>query len=760
MYISRIYIKNYRNFKEFDLFIPNGNPLTIIGGNNVGKTNLLNAIRLVLDSQMPPWDKQLSENDFCWELGKEPWKSGEEIVITLTLSGIKVGEESNEFLQSLTSVSLDEDTNNIEETFNANLSFVFAPEYKKKNFYNIHDDYKSFLVAGMYHPSGFEYNEKGELRELSGNYKEAYAGICNSEMTDFYKYFYINSSDLEKLINLESSDEGIEIRIYKQLYASKIKKRINLLYLDALRDVAKNFYEGYHSVVSQLLRFKIDLDNNKDSVFYNELTDGFSKLRNDELVKADGGGVIPMSKKVMDDTQSVLQSQDLNLLYKKANLLIGTPNINSKNIGGYFNFLVDLLEESHSPENVSVTKLGLGYQNLAYISSVFAIFELKKRINNPENEEENKIFFNILLTEEPEAHLDVQNQKHLHTQIEKKTQQLQKKTMTDGAEIMTNTFTQVIQTSHSTHLTSKANLENIVILQKINGNTSAINIDKALNNGDIKKYQHNKRIIHQYLDATRSSLLFARKVILVEGASEKFSMPTLLDYYLKTRNENADMLGIEVVEVGFKGFNSFYALFGQEQKKLHNKCLGFADGDWQLDTTEQTIFELPIRLNNFVDEQTNVVERKNIYTYEIDLFIIPNPDNLEENNIEWLKLILTKFKEEGKYYKDQETFDNKIKFIDDFRANLIKVKVGNDKDEKFSVKNFFAEILYNKDGGEVTKPTISLYLSSLLKSKHLDDDLEKCNWDTYQIDQLKPFIIPKFIQDGLDWLINSNESDE
>ena len=64
MYISRIYIKNYRNFKNFDLFIHNGEPLTVIGGNNSGKTNLLQAIRLVLDSQMKPWEKQMSESDF------------------------------------------------------------------------------------------------------------------------------------------------------------------------------------------------------------------------------------------------------------------------------------------------------------------------------------------------------------------------------------------------------------------------------------------------------------------------------------------------------------------------------------------------------------------------------------------------------------------------------------------------------------------------------------------------------------------------
>ncbi len=46
MYISKIKIKNFRNLKDFEIELK---PFTtIIGENNVGKSNLLKAISLVL----------------------------------------------------------------------------------------------------------------------------------------------------------------------------------------------------------------------------------------------------------------------------------------------------------------------------------------------------------------------------------------------------------------------------------------------------------------------------------------------------------------------------------------------------------------------------------------------------------------------------------------------------------------------------------------------------------------------------------------
>ena len=47
LFISRVVIKNFRNFKNVDVCL--GHKQIIIGENNVGKTNFLRALQLVLD---------------------------------------------------------------------------------------------------------------------------------------------------------------------------------------------------------------------------------------------------------------------------------------------------------------------------------------------------------------------------------------------------------------------------------------------------------------------------------------------------------------------------------------------------------------------------------------------------------------------------------------------------------------------------------------------------------------------------------------
>lgn len=46
MYISKVEIKNYRNYEDFSIELKPF--VTIIGENNIGKSNLLEAIFLVL----------------------------------------------------------------------------------------------------------------------------------------------------------------------------------------------------------------------------------------------------------------------------------------------------------------------------------------------------------------------------------------------------------------------------------------------------------------------------------------------------------------------------------------------------------------------------------------------------------------------------------------------------------------------------------------------------------------------------------------
>lgn len=741
MYLSRVYIKNFKNFEEFDLFIPDGEPLTIIGSNNSGKTNLLKAIRIVLDSTIPPWEKKLSEDDFCWQKGENPWEKGEEVVITLTFSNLKDKEEISSLFYSLAPSELNIEQD--EESLESNISFIYAPSvFNKSGGYNLNDDYIAFSLAGKYHPSGYYYSKDGGKIEYEGDVFDRYA--CTNK-DDFYKFFYLSEDDIEKI--REKSDCTFEKRISKQSYVSKIKKHINLLFLDAVRDVKNDFYSGYNSLVSQL--FRSSVQNNKKYQISKEITDAFKGLKSDTS--------IPETFKMIQIIEDRLQNDKTNFLTNKGYINIGTPKITMENIGRYFNFLINLDDDLKKELEMEIA--GLGYQNLAYISAIFALFELKKEIFINDSDEKVKIIYNLLLIEEPEAHLDVQNQKFLHTQIEKKTEMISQINKEPKEEVEDKKkffiLTQVIQTSHSTHLTSKANLKNIVVMQKNNQKTRAININNILKQNQ-ETYKHKRRILKQYLDATRSALLFARKVILVEGLSEKYVLGTILNSYLikksGIKNIDIDSEGIEIVEVGGKNFDPFTALYGNEG--INNKCLSFRDGDYQL-RGEGNLNEFGSIYNelNNNSEKDNLNTKTNIITFEIDSFFIPIPDDSSKNNAEYLKLILYKFRNDGDYFKKEETFLKKIEVID----NLIK-SVEERRLTREEINSFFAEIF----GYEVSKPSLSLYLSSLLKAKLLGDQVEIDSWNNgvesnnsygiKNIYELPDFIIPKYINDGLTWL--------
>ena len=750
MYISRVYIRNYRNFEEFDLFIPDGSPLTIIGGNNCGKTNFLQAIRLVLDSGIAPWDKRLTEEDFCWSIGEEPWKSGEQIVITVTFSNVTDKEEIQSLLHSIAPVYDEESvlSSKSADSLEANISFVFAPStLNKEGDYDLIEDYISFLVAGRYHPSGYYYLPDGSTKEYGDT---VFSGLysCPSK-EEFYKYFYLSEDNIKKLE--DDSSATFEKQLAKQSYPNKVRKHINLLALDALRDVKNDFYFGYRSLVSQLIRGGIK--NSKKNQISKEVSAAFKNLRT--------SGAIPEANTILDDIETRLQNKDINLLSDKADLIIGTPRVTLENIGRYFNFLVNLKEDLKSDQDMET--IGLGYQNLAYISAIFALFELKKELSLNDTDEKIRIVYNLLLIEEPEAHLDVQNQKYLHTQIENKTQKLMEVKAADDDETEGEdapqffAFTQVIQTSHSTHLASKSDLKNLVVLQKGVNQARAINIDSVLRLDD-DTYSHNRRILKQYLDATRSSLLFARKVVLVEGLSEKYSVGTLINTHLKQQrpesNVDIDSEGIEVVEVGGKIFEPFNALFQNDQSiGLNNKCLNLRDGDSHLES--QVVADYETKYNDLNPSSTTTPQldtKKNIYTFEIDCFFLPIPEDITRNNIEYLKLILYRFMKDGDYFKTDDTFTRKLAAIDSFAQEIVNHGVDKDKFEKF-----FTDIL----GHEVSKPSISLYLSSLLKAKLLEDVTEIETWgDTPDTEvgitpfsDLSEFIMPKYIKDGISWLI-------
>ena len=211
---------------------------------------------------------------------------------------------------------------------------------------------------------------------------------------------------------------------------------------------------------------------------------------------------------------------------------------------------LNILFNNSSLQDFEPSRNGLGLNNILYISMLMEHF--KNRISKSETAGQ------LLLIEEPEAHLHPQLQRVLYNALD-----INK--------------AQVILSTHSTHVSSRAPIEScIVMTNKNEPSTSICNLTEAsaLNENQISD-------INRYLDATRSTLLFARKVILVEGPAELFFIPALVK---KVMNIDLDSYGISVIPIFGVHFDSYAKLFGNNG--MQKKCAIIADGDLKPDDAE------------------------------------------------------------------------------------------------------------------------------------------------------------------------------
>src|ERR1700733_13750200 len=89
MRISRIIIKNFRNFEALDVKL--GEHAVVLGENKVGKTNLLFALRLILDPSLPDSARRLRLEDF-WDGLERPLKKEDVIEISAEFRGFEDNE--------------------------------------------------------------------------------------------------------------------------------------------------------------------------------------------------------------------------------------------------------------------------------------------------------------------------------------------------------------------------------------------------------------------------------------------------------------------------------------------------------------------------------------------------------------------------------------------------------------------------------------------------------------------------------------------
>lgn len=171
---------------------------------------------------------------------------------------------------------------------------------------------------------------------------------------------------------------------------------------------------------------------------------------------------------------------------------------------------LDLVIKDHG-FSTSAKEVGQGFQN-AIVLAVLRAFEETKRSGA------------ILLIEEPEMFLHPQMQRSLY------------KTLRKIGE--TN---QVIYTTHSPHFVSVPFYEEVLLVRRGEDGTYVIGSPLASDGKRREKFL-------KELDPERSELFFARRLLLVEGDTEKLSLPQ----FANRLKLDLDRAGATIVEVGGK----------------------------------------------------------------------------------------------------------------------------------------------------------------------------------------------------------------
>lgn len=213
---------------------------------------------------------------------------------------------------------------------------------------------------------------------------------------------------------------------------------------------------------------------------------------------------------------------------------------------------------------------GLGYNNLINIYMLIRLNEIKIGKD-----------FRILCLEEPEAHLHPAMQYKLFKYLKK---------IDDDKKLKQ----QIFVTTHSCNISAVAGLDNMFMMAYNRSSTPQNCVNQSLevqfrNVGNTNNKSEAKKHLTKFLDVTRSDMLFADKVVLVEGIAERLLMP----YFMDKCQYSYEDEHVSIVEIGGKHFEYFIELFNGNALKKKVLCITDKDFEWISDEgfNEKKVYE-------------------------------------------------------------------------------------------------------------------------------------------------------------------------
>ena len=508
MVLKEIAVENFRLLKDFKLELKDELSL-IIGKNNCGKTSVLVILDKMLNSSEITWEdvslerqKELYDeiNEFNGDV-QEGDKFIEAIKLQLYIEYSDI--DSYENIQNFI-MDLDPENNIILLEFISLINIKSILELK-----NIikERELKDFSTFSRYMSKNFIKYFK--IKKYSRGYDKETKKLIPDMKEE------IESKNIQKVIKV------VGIRADRAVSNDERNH--------ALSTLTSRYYETYRKNIkdeSNLIFQELEIELEKaDKALYKIYNGG--KTNNENGSEGIFKGIIDVVKTYGGSDNKINISIESSISEK--NLLTDNTSLYYKHGDG---------DTSSLPETYN----GLGYLNLIGI-----LFEIETKLQELY---EQPADINILYIEEPEAHTHPQLQyifvRNIKNHINSHRNKLNKEK---------NKYLQIIITSHSSHIVSECNFDDIIYLKRVDNNILAKNFNSLK-----AEYEEDKKrgfkFVKQYLTLNRSELFFADKVICIEGDTERILMPAMMYKVDKTqilKNEITIPLlsqNISIIEVG------------------------------------------------------------------------------------------------------------------------------------------------------------------------------------------------------------------
>jgi len=385
------------------------------------------------------------------------------------------------------------------------------------------------------------------------NERDFTVGLPETEPIEFSLYFKIETDEQNIFFEIFNPEtEYFEIhfkyyikmqnnrkRIYNKVWGGPFEGQqvpeeifhiLYHVYLDPLRDYGKYLHPGRNNILGKFF-IKIKSEKYDKTELIQDLNE---KINHHEIIN-----FIENSKKEHIDyhldgmTHNDFPQFNINLV----------PNEYDNFVK---NFFITLPIDGG---NLELSQNGLGYNNLIYMSILLG------NLRDSDNEE---TAYTALCIEEPEAHLHPQLQKSFFNYL--------------MSYLDEDYPFQIFITSHSPILVAHSNLDSLIILENINNKINAINWNALnLDEKDINYF-------NKFFSMSKSNLFFAKKVIFVEGSTERLLLP----FFAKIKQTSFENENIELIELGSINNVFHYAnlfLNTGEKEYLKKKCAILVDND-------------------------------------------------------------------------------------------------------------------------------------------------------------------------------------